>query len=182
MSTRSSSRLQARVKAEQSHTTTSSMTRNPLTGTDAVGTTKRTPRPTRSIIKNEDGEPDEETLARLKLEADEHRKALAAEKRSKRNSTTSTGNAAKRIKSEEEDEAGLNRQANIKRSKFATKTPLGWEITLDRIREFRLQNLAPVDTMGCERLAEVGDDIPPEVIYQYPPLLGSTCCHSFSCC
>jgi hypothetical protein len=34
---------------------------------------------------------------------------------------------------------------------------------LDRLREFRLQNPAPVDTMGCERLAEVGDHIPPEV-------------------
>ncbi|KAK5821276.1 DNA glycosylase, partial [Linnemannia elongata] len=41
--------------------------------------------------------------------------------------------------------------------------PGGWEITLDRLREFRLQNPAPVDTMGCERLAEVGDHIPPEV-------------------
>ncbi|KAI7816572.1 DNA glycosylase, partial [Gamsiella multidivaricata] len=41
--------------------------------------------------------------------------------------------------------------------------PVGWKITLDRLREFRLQNPAPVDTMGCERLAETGDEIPPEV-------------------
>ncbi|KAK3811176.1 MAG: DNA repair protein-like protein Ntg1 [Benniella sp.] len=164
MSTRSSSRLrEARVKAEQTDTVAGSMTRNSQTGMDAAGTTnpKRIPRPTRMIVKNEEGEPDEETLARLQLEADEHRKALAAEKRSKRNSAT--GNATKRIKSEEQDEAGLDGQVKIKRSKFATKTPVGWETTLNRIREFRLQNLAPVDTMGCERLAEAGDDIPPEV-------------------
>jgi hypothetical protein len=166
MSTRSSTRLrEAKVKAEQTDTVAGSMTRNPQTGTDAASITNsnRFPRPTRRIVKHEDGEPDEETLARLQLEAEEHRKALATEKRSKRNSAT--GNATKRIKSEEQDEAGLDGQAKIKRSKFATKTPVGWETTLDRIREFRLQNLAPVDTMGCERLAEVGDDIPPEVIY-----------------
>ncbi|KAH7044991.1 DNA glycosylase [Linnemannia elongata] len=56
-----------------------------------------------------------------------------------------------------------NGGGGVKKSKFATKEPGGWEITLDRLREFRLQNPAPVDTMGCERLAEVGDHIPPEV-------------------
>ncbi|KAG0243453.1 DNA glycosylase [Mortierella sp. GBAus27b] len=144
MSTRSSARLRDRVSTEETEGPTVSVT------------------PSRGIVKNEDGEPDEQTLARLKLEADEHRKALAAEKRSHRNNTASTGRSVKRTKTEQ-DEKESTGQATIKRSKFATKEPVGWKTTLDRIREFRLQNPAPVDTMGCERLAEVGDHIPPEV-------------------
>lgn len=162
MSTRSSSRLRkARVKAEQ--TDTSSSTGNLRTITDAP----RIPQSTttaRRIVKDEDGEPDEQTLARLRLEAAELRKALAADKRSKRNHVSLTGSSVKRTHSEEQGEEGPTGQANIKKSKYATKEPIGWEITLNRVREFRLQNPAPVDTMGCERLAQVGEDIPPEVI------------------
>lgn len=165
MSTRSSSRLQeARIKAEQPGSLSAgSNTRNPRR---TVTDTARISQPTttmRRIVKNEDGEPDEQTLARLRVEADELRKALAADKRSNRNDVTLTGSSVKRIQSEDQGGEGSVGQASIKRSKYATKEPVGWEITLNRLREFRLQNPAPVDTMGCERLAEVGEDIPPEV-------------------
>ncbi|ORZ16061.1 DNA glycosylase [Lobosporangium transversale] len=72
--------------------------------------------------------------------------------------------ASEQIKEEEEVQGLRSLGAGAKKkSRYATKEPVGWEITLDRLREFRLQNPAPVDTMGCERLAEVGETIPPEV-------------------
>ncbi|KAF8933810.1 DNA glycosylase [Dissophora ornata] len=171
MSTRSSCRLRSKqVKAEQLEDTLNIPNKTPRTPAEAsrmvdmpavIGAanpvsraTRRATSSTRGIVKNEDGEPDELTMARLKLEADEHRRALANEKRTKRNRTAMTS-----ISPKQED--GSNGKS--KKSKFATKEPVGWEITLNRLREFRLQNPAPVDTMGCERLAEVGDDIPPEV-------------------
>ncbi|KAF9182254.1 DNA N-glycosylase and apurinic/apyrimidinic (AP) lyase [Haplosporangium sp. Z 767] len=156
MATRSSTRLRnARVKEEQVDTSTSAASLTPLT--TSAGLPKRSSTSTRTtqpIVKNEDGEPDEQTLARLKLEANDYRKALAAEKSNKRTSA-----AVSEIKQENEARYG----SSLKKSKHATKEPPGWEVTLDRLREFRLYNPAPVDTMGCERLAEVGDHIPPEV-------------------
>ncbi|KAF9168988.1 DNA N-glycosylase and apurinic/apyrimidinic (AP) lyase [Mortierella sp. AD011] len=170
MSTRSSSRLRlAKTKVEQAESTPATTSKRPSRSTDNssatletdVQPTRRSTRSTRGIVKNEDGEPDELTLARLKLEADEHRAALAAERRNKRNSAAmaSRSNSSK-IKDEDESSVG---GVVAKKSKYATKEPVGWEITLDRIREYRLANPAPVDTMGCERLAEVGEHIPPEV-------------------
>lgn len=151
MSTRASSRLRdARVKAESDPTPSLSSTTN--TSTVSGRRSTRTPR---TIVKNEDGDPDETTLARLKLEADEHRQALAAEKNNKA--------APARKRSVKEELGSSSSPGVVKKSKYATKEPVGWETTLDRIREFRMQNPAPVDTMGCERLAEVGDHIPPEV-------------------
>ncbi|KAG0265207.1 DNA N-glycosylase and apurinic/apyrimidinic (AP) lyase [Mortierella polycephala] len=156
MATRSSTRLRnARAKEEQGDTSTPATSSTSLT--TSTGLSKRSgasTRTTRPIVKNEDGEPDEQTLKKLKLEADDHRRALAAEKRSKRSSA-----AVSEIKQESESKGG----AGLKKSKYATKEPPGWEVTLDRLREFRLHNPAPVDTMGCERLAQVGDHIPPEV-------------------
>ncbi|KAG9065343.1 DNA N-glycosylase and apurinic/apyrimidinic (AP) lyase [Linnemannia hyalina] len=160
MATRSSSRLSSlRVKAEQDPTTTTKTT----TTSSTRGTRK-------TIVKNEDGEPDAETLARLKLEVDEHRKALAADAKKQRasmkrditamNVSSLPASAAAASTSTSTSNGG---GGGVKKSKFATKEPVGWEVTLDRLREFRLQNPAPVDTMGCERLAEVGDHIPPEV-------------------
>ncbi|KAF9362118.1 DNA N-glycosylase and apurinic/apyrimidinic (AP) lyase [Mortierella sp. AD094] len=170
MSTRSSSRLRvAKTKVEPVESTVAATSKRSSRSTNNSSTTVavdvqpslRSTRSTRRIVKNEDGEPDELTLARLKLEADEHREALAAERRNKRSSAAmaSRSNSSK-IKVEDESNAG---GSNTKKSKHATKEPAGWEITLDRIREFRLENTAPVDTMGCERLAEVGEHIPPEV-------------------
>ncbi|KAG0374665.1 DNA N-glycosylase and apurinic/apyrimidinic (AP) lyase [Mortierella sp. AD032] len=158
MATRSSSRLSSlRVKAEQDTDVAAN-----ATATKTTTTTANTTRVRRTIVKNEDGEPDAVTLARLKLEADGHRKALAAEKSrsssSKRNNTTMGASSLTTTSTG----AGSS-VVGVKKSKFATKEPVGWEITLDRLREFRLHNPAPVDTMGCERLAEVGDHIPPEV-------------------
>ncbi|KAF9378789.1 DNA N-glycosylase and apurinic/apyrimidinic (AP) lyase [Podila verticillata] len=151
MSTRASSRLRdARVKAESDPTPSLSSTTNTPTVSGRRST--RTPR---TIVKNEDGSLDETTLARLKLEADEHRQALAAEKNN--NATPA------RKRSVKEEPGSSSSSGVVKKSKFATKEPVGWETTLDRIREFRMQNPAPVDTMGCERLAEVGEHIPPEV-------------------
>lgn len=92
----------------------------------------------------------------MKLEADEHRQALAAEKNNKVTPA--------RKRSVKEEPGSSSGPGVVKKSKYATKEPVGWETTLDRIREFRMQNPAPVDTMGCERLAEVGDHIPPEVL------------------
>ncbi|KAG0201445.1 DNA N-glycosylase and apurinic/apyrimidinic (AP) lyase [Mortierella sp. GBA30] len=167
--TRSSSRLRdVRIKAEQTEATPSNLPPPPI-GT-ATGTTKTrsslrstttttSTRSSRRIVKNEDGEPDEETLARLKLEAEDLRQALASDKtkQNKRsNSAMKSNGSVKKEPSEAESTV-------VKKSKYATKEPAGWEITLDRLREFRLQNPAPVDTMGCERLAEVGEHIPPEV-------------------
>src|SRR5690554_3350095 len=156
MATRSSTRLRnAQAKEEQGDASTPTTSSTSLTTSTGLskrsGTSTRTTRP---IVKNEDGEPDEQTLAKLKLEADDHRRALAAEKKSKRSIA-----AVSEIKQESESRSG----AGLKKSKYATKEPPGWEVTLDRLREFRLHNPAPVDTMGCERLAEVGDHIPPEV-------------------
>lgn len=137
------------------------------TATTTSATTKTTPTSTRgtrrTIVKNEDGEPDAETLARLKLEVDEHRKALAADAKKQRASTKRDSTAMNVSTPSVSAASSSNGGGGVKKSKFATKEPVGWEITLDRLREFRLQNPAPVDTMGCERLAEVGDHIPPEV-------------------
>ncbi|KAF8985555.1 DNA N-glycosylase and apurinic/apyrimidinic (AP) lyase [Entomortierella lignicola] len=170
MSTRSSSRLrEVRAKVEQSASTSGPTSEKSPRASDSSisveaansGPSLRGTRSTRRIIKNEDGEPDELTLARLKLEAEEYREALAMEGRNKRSTTTAASRStSKKIKSEVVSDVG---GSTTKKSKYATKEPVGWEITLDRIREFRLENLAPVDTMGCERLAEVGDHIPPEV-------------------
>lgn len=41
------------------------------------------------------------------------------------------------------------------------KAPENWEIVYDKIKEYRKTAVAPVDTMGCERLAE--DGIPDKV-------------------
>ncbi|KAF9301883.1 DNA N-glycosylase and apurinic/apyrimidinic (AP) lyase [Mortierella antarctica] len=155
MSTRASSRLRdARIKTETDPTPPLTSASIPL-----VVSSRRSTRTSCTIVKNEDGDLDETTLARLKLEADEHRQALAAERR--KAATTAASPARKRTVKEEEPENGSPGVA--KKSKYATKEPVGWETTLDRIRAFRLENPAPVDTMGCERLAEVGDHIPPEV-------------------
>ncbi|KAF9296243.1 DNA N-glycosylase and apurinic/apyrimidinic (AP) lyase [Linnemannia elongata] len=158
MATRSSSRLSSlRVKAEQEQATT-------ITASTPTNTTTTSARGTRrTIVKNEDGEPDAETLARLKLEVDEHRKALAADAKKQRASAKRDSSAMNASPPTPSAASTSNGGGGVKKSKFATKEPGGWEITLDRLREFRLQNPAPVDTMGCERLAEVGDHIPPEV-------------------
>ncbi|KAG0069202.1 DNA N-glycosylase and apurinic/apyrimidinic (AP) lyase [Linnemannia elongata] len=158
MATRSSSRLSSlRVKAEQEQATT-------ITASTPTNTTITSARGTRrTIVKNEDGEPDAETLARLKLEVDEHRKALAADAKKQRASAKRDSSAMNASPPTASAASTSNGGGGVKKSKFATKEPGGWEITLDRLREFRLQNPAPVDTMGCERLAEVGDHIPPEV-------------------
>ncbi|KAG0202857.1 DNA N-glycosylase and apurinic/apyrimidinic (AP) lyase [Mortierella sp. NVP41] len=168
MATRSSSRLSSlRIKAEQNDartTTTAAVTANTRSTTPT--SSRSTSRGVRRIVKNEDGEPDAETVARLKLEADEHRRALAAEKK-RATSTTTTKRSSSAMNSPSSSSSasgsGLEAATGVKKSKFATKEPVGWKITLDRLKEFRLQNPAPVDTMGCERLAEVGDHIPPEV-------------------
>lgn len=156
MATRSSSRLNSlRVKAEQDHAVIPTTTTTTNTNTTSTRGTRRT------IVKDENGEPDAETLARLKLEADEHRKALAVNAKEQRVSSTKRNSTAMNTSSS--SATSSSNGSDVKKSKFATKEPAGWEITLDRLREFRLQNPAPVDTMGCERLAEVGDHIPPEV-------------------
>ncbi|KAG0285270.1 DNA N-glycosylase and apurinic/apyrimidinic (AP) lyase, partial [Dissophora globulifera] len=165
-SAKPSARKTARANATIDHTnmTTDATNSNIMISSSQSAT--RSKRSTRGIVKNEDGEPDELTLARLKLEADEHRRALATEKREKRNSAALTepsrGGGGK-VKKEEQGEEIDAQAKGSKKSKFATKEPIGWEITLDRVREFRKANSAPVDTMGCERLAERGDHIPPEV-------------------
>ncbi|KAG0005442.1 hypothetical protein BGZ65_011129 [Modicella reniformis] len=165
MSTRSSSRLRVvRVRADHAESSVPKDSRS-LPGKAGATHSTRITRSSRGIVKNEDGEPDEQTLTRLMLEADEYRKALSAEKRAKRTSTASTVNSIKRSKGDEQGGGGSNGQTTVKKSKLATKEPVGWEITLDRLREFRLQNPAPVDTMGCERLAEAGVDVPPETVF-----------------
>ncbi|KAI1319378.1 DNA N-glycosylase and apurinic/apyrimidinic (AP) lyase [Mortierella claussenii] len=195
-STRSSSRLrEAQMKTEPlkapsavvarkrpapaASQSTPSATKSSLASlpSSAASSAGRSTRSTRLIVKNEDGEPDDETLKRLKLEADEHRSALAAEKRGLENSSNHSNKrrsyavdskaALKKIKDEATEEkvsSTANKVATaVKKSKFATKAPVGWEVTLDRLRQFRLENPAPVDTMGCERLAEVGEHVPAEV-------------------
>ncbi|KAF9571619.1 DNA N-glycosylase and apurinic/apyrimidinic (AP) lyase [Mortierella alpina] len=176
MTTRSSSRLRnsVKVKSEQGETISAAAVATGRIPSINVATPLRTTRMSRRIVKNEDGEPDEETLARLKLEADELRRALASENvaaKGKRSNAAMRRSGTSRSPVKEEEEKGeetittadANGGVAKKKSKYATKEPKGWEITLDRLREFRLQNPAPVDTMGCERLAEVGEHIPPEV-------------------
>ncbi|KAF9949584.1 DNA N-glycosylase and apurinic/apyrimidinic (AP) lyase [Mortierella alpina] len=170
MTTRSSSRLRSGVKVKVEHGETSSAAAASGVSSTDVLAQPRTTRTSRRIVKNEDGEPDEETLARLKLEADDFRRALASDKavaKGKRSSAAMRSGASEAIVKQEKEEGMKSEDANggatKKKSKYATKEPKGWEITLDRLREFRLQNPAPVDTMGCERLAEVGEHIPPEV-------------------
>ncbi|RUP46499.1 putative DNA repair protein NTG1 [Jimgerdemannia flammicorona] len=41
--------------------------------------------------------------------------------------------------------------------------PVGWETTYDLIKRYRATTIAPVDTMGCERLAEAGENVDPKV-------------------
>ncbi|KAG0334457.1 hypothetical protein BG004_000405, partial [Podila humilis] len=162
MSTRASSRLRDApvVKAELPYDSFADETNSP-SHSARRSTRSRTTLSRQTIVKDEDGELDNATLVRLKREADEHRRdLLLAEETKKKQRTTPTVSARKRrtaVKEEEESTPGL-----VKKSKFATKEPIGWEVTLDRLREFRLMNEAPVDTMGCERLAETGDHIPPE--------------------
>ncbi|KAF9942904.1 DNA N-glycosylase and apurinic/apyrimidinic (AP) lyase [Mortierella alpina] len=167
MSTRSSARLRSSVKVKSESGETISAA---AAAAAEMIAPPRTTRTSRRIVKNEDGEPDEETLARLKLEADDLRRALADEKKvvAKGKRSSAAMRSGSIVKEEEEKEertktSDANGGVTQKKSKYATKEPKGWKITLDRLREFRLQNPAPVDTMGCERLAEVGDHIPPEV-------------------
>ncbi|KAF9420307.1 DNA N-glycosylase and apurinic/apyrimidinic (AP) lyase, partial [Podila epigama] len=181
MTTRASSRLrQGQVKAEappstSTLTNTSANTTLPtLSRNNSSNSLRRSTRAstqqqqhTSTIVKNEDGELDEQTLKRLTLEADTLRQALASEQQA---SLKPVGGKKKRnrvIKEEPnpsgQDSKPASATTTIKTSKYATKEPVGWKTTLDRIREFRIHHDAPVDTMGCERLAEVGDHIPPEV-------------------
>ncbi|GJJ76916.1 endonuclease III [Entomortierella parvispora] len=164
MSTRSSTRLRdVRIKAEQAESSDSS--KNPLKRKSAVSNPST--RQTRTIVKTEDGDLDESSLARLKIEADEYRQALEEEDNeatpSKKRTTARAKNSAATAATDRVKKEASDDKEAVKKSKFATKEPLGWKVTLDRLREFRLHNPAPVDTMGCERLAEVGDHIPPEV-------------------
>lgn len=48
------------------------------------------------------------------------------------------------------------------------KAPEGWETTYNLIKQYRDMVIAPVDTMGCERLAEVGEGIDPKVCHIRP--------------
>jgi hypothetical protein len=46
-----------------------------------------------------------------------------------------------------------------------TSPPVGWEEVYNAIKEYRKNIIAPVDTMGCERLAdEPSDNITPQVL------------------
>ncbi|KAI7863545.1 DNA glycosylase [Spinellus fusiger] len=46
-------------------------------------------------------------------------------------------------------------QKKVKQEELnSNEPPKNWKIVLDKIQAFRKDNLAPVDTMGCERLAE----------------------------
>ncbi|KAF9436309.1 DNA N-glycosylase and apurinic/apyrimidinic (AP) lyase [Entomortierella beljakovae] len=170
MSTRSNSKLRepkSEVEGAESASPNSKKTARSTNNSDMTTATtytqptRRSTRLGRGIVKTEDGELDELTLARLKLEADEHREALLVEKQKKRRSSAMASGSVK--KKSKEGTPGSNSDSQVKKSKYATKEPVGWEITLDRIREFRLAHTAPVDTMGCERLAEEGESIPPQV-------------------
>jgi hypothetical protein len=51
--------------------------------------------------------------------------------------------------------------AKSKKERTIRKAPENWQSTFEKIREFRRNNVAVVDTMGCERLAdgEEGDKV-----------------------
>ncbi|KAI9318378.1 hypothetical protein BX666DRAFT_1927316 [Dichotomocladium elegans] len=61
--------------------------------------------------------------------------------------------------SEKRKKSSIVKKKTVKRPKFEHgKEPPHWRTVYERIQEFRKHNFGPVDTMGCERLAQ--EDIP----------------------
>ncbi|KAF9978367.1 DNA N-glycosylase and apurinic/apyrimidinic (AP) lyase [Actinomortierella ambigua] len=189
MSTRSSARLRdaARIKTEQSPSPPiAAITRKRARPVTTTTTTTTTYYDSRATIQH-DLELDERALRRLRLEADGIRRALeqqppSASDQDDQLASTATNTrrraagsrksavAVKTEAAEEEDDSSRTGSSSTGgeggqggQAKGTSKQPKHWKSVLDDIREFRRHHTAPVDTMGCERLAEVGESIPPQV-------------------
>lgn len=185
MSTRSSARLReaARVKLEPQQDTSLQPSSPAPSGTSARKRTRASSSSTSdyydagAIIK-QDIDLDERALRRLRLEADDIRSALKQQggvnSQSDAGATTAgkgpqdqanSSNGGKRASNRQKATA-IKTEATAESTTMASagvKQPKNWRSVLDDLREFRKHNPAPVDTMGCERLAEVGEHIPPQV-------------------
>ncbi|KAF9160809.1 DNA N-glycosylase and apurinic/apyrimidinic (AP) lyase [Actinomortierella ambigua] len=190
MSTRSSARLRdaARIKTEQSPPPDLSPAVSRKRTRPATTTT--TYYDSHATIQH-DLELDERALRRLRLEADGIRRALerqpsstndqddkqiaaaAAATTNTRQRATSSRRSTVAIKAEDPSDATSSSirgkstsgdgDSGSSSGSGTAKQPKNWQSILDDIREYRRYHVAPVDTMGCERLAEVGESIPPEV-------------------
>lgn len=57
-------------------------------------------------------------------------------------------------------------EKNVTIKKLSKKPPSGWEELYQKIKEYRKISIAPVDVMGCEKLAEKpGTNVTPQVIF-----------------
>ena len=87
-------------------------------------------------------------------------KPIKKEKKRQRSSSLSQSVVSKPIIKTEK-----SKPTTIKRTKIQDQfnEPANWKIVYERIREYRKTVSAPVDTMGCERLAE--EQVPEKVLY-----------------
>jgi len=66
----------------------------------------------------------------------------------------------KKIKKEDKEDNNLEKDGgNKNKNNTKIKMPKNWFQTLNEIKKYRAENEAPVDTQGCERLAN--EDLPP---------------------
>ncbi|KAG0239515.1 DNA N-glycosylase and apurinic/apyrimidinic (AP) lyase [Actinomortierella wolfii] len=182
MSTRSSARLReaARIKTEPSSASPLSLSpstppsSNPRKRTRAAARSSNSPSYYDSSAIQQDLELDERALRRLRLEADDIRRALEQQDEVKAEADDDTQpSSAKANTSRRGAKNGRSSSTTVSTPPQTSepsssgsnggKQPKHWKSVLDDIRTFRLRNTAPVDTMGCERLAEVGEHIPPQV-------------------
>ncbi|CAB4401543.1 unnamed protein product [Rhizophagus irregularis] len=81
-------------------------------------------------------------------------------------SKTVTLKTARKHTNIEAEESSINISANTLEKRFDKEPPIppvGWEEVYNAIKEYRKNIIAPVDTMGCERLAdEPSDNITPQ--------------------
>lgn len=89
-------------------------------------------------------------------------------------SKTVTLKTARKHTNIEAEESSINISANTLEKRFDKEPPIppvGWEEVYNAIKEYRTNIIAPVDTMGCERLAdEPSDNITPQVLIYYSKL------------
>lgn len=89
-------------------------------------------------------------------------------------SKTVTHKTARKHTNIEAEESSTNISANTLEKRFDKEPPIppvGWEEVYNAIKEYRKNIIAPVDTMGCERLAdEPSDNITPQVLIYYSKL------------
>eukprot|EP00833_Pecoramyces_ruminatium_P017351 jgi/Orpsp1_1/1191383/evm.model.d7180000085330.1 len=107
-------------------------------------------------IEMEENESDINKEQIVKIKKQKNNKEIKTEKVLKKEKFTK-----KSIKKENDTQKKDNSNDNkIDKNETKLKTPVNWLQTYNEIKEYREKNEAPVDTQGCERLAN--EDLPPK--------------------